>query len=84
MSDAIAAAIAAAASAPATVDMAQVQLPLASGRPMVVALPKDFTDAEAVQAVGALLAAMGRIRAQFPPQPAALARIVGPDGSRLA
>ena len=54
----------AAADAPQPVQMMQVQLPLGSGRPMQVALPVDFTDVEAVQAVQGLLMAMDQMRAQ--------------------
>jgi hypothetical protein len=46
------------------VTMMQVQLPLGSGRPMVVALPSDFSDVEAVQAMQGLLMAMDQMRAQ--------------------
>lgn len=50
--------------APQQVTMMQVQLPLGSGRPMIVALPNDFTDIEALQAVQGLLMAMDQMRAQ--------------------
>ena len=61
------------------VQMAQAQIPLPSGRPFVVALPIDFTDVEALQAVSALLMVMDQIRAQRPSS-----RIVIPNGVRPA
>ena len=46
------------------VTMTQIQLPLGSGRPMIVALPTDFSDIEALQAVQGLLIALDQMRAQ--------------------
>ena len=60
--DKVDSAIAATEQAPQS--MMQVQLPLGSGRPMVVALPTDFTDIEALQAIQGLLMAMDQMRAQ--------------------
>lgn len=64
--DAAIAAAAAAAEQTVTVDMAQLDVNLFSGRPMRIALPIDFTDVEALQAVQALLIVMDQIRAARP------------------
>lgn len=48
------------------VTMVQVEIPLPSGRPMLLALPADVTDLEALQGIGAYLVAIDRIRAQRP------------------
>ena len=65
--DRVDAAIAAATGEAPKPEMVQIPMTLGTGRPFVVALPRDFTDMEAVQAVQGLLMAMDAIRAQFPP-----------------
>ena len=64
--DRVDAAIAAARGEAPKPEMVQIPMTLGTGRPFVVALPRDFTDMEALQAVQGLLMAMDRIRQMAP------------------
>ena len=68
---------AAIAAAESQVEMIQVQVTLATGRPAIIAMPKDATDLEILSLVGQALMLGDKLRAMRPSS-----RLVLPNGAR--